>query len=165
MTVVASLAHVRLAGAAASAAQSGSRSDPILDNFPDMPQVACFDTAFHRGAWPARRPLCDSGRCSTDWAYDAMGFHGLSYEYIANSLPRGSARDLARGRVIIAHLGSGASMCALRDGPQLAKAPWVSRRSTVLPMGTRSGQIDPGVVLYLLNEKGIGSPRRPAISL
>ena len=127
----------------------------ILNNFPNMPQVACFDTAFHR----THGPLADHYAIPDDLyklGIRRYGFHGLSYEYIANRLAE-AAPEISHGRVIIAHLGNGASMCALRDG--------LSCESTMgftaldgLPMGTRSGQIDPGVVLYLLNERGMSGP-------
>ena len=80
------------------------------------------------------------------------GFHGLSYEYIAKTLPQ-VAPDIASGRVIVAHLGSGASMCALRGGHSVESTMGFSALDG-LAMGTRPGQIDPGVVLYLISEKG-----------
>ena len=119
---------------------------------PGVPQVACFDTAFHR----TRAPFADCyalPRALYDEGIRRYGFHGLSYEYVASRL-REIAPDLARGQVIAAHLGSGASMCAMLDG--------VSVESTMgftaldgLPMGTRTGQLDPGAVLHLIDEKGM----------
>jgi acetate kinase len=83
------------------------------------------------------------------------GFHGLSYEYIARTLPQ-IAPDIAKGRVIVAHLGSGASMCALKDGRSVESTMGFTALDG-LPMGTRPGQIDPGVVLYLISEKGMSA--------
>ena len=122
----------------------------ILARSPDLPQVACFDTAFHRGhsaladryAIPER--LYEEG-------VRRYGFHGLSYEYIASRLPQ-VAPKIAAGRVIVAHLGSGASMCALSGGRSIESTMGFTALDG-LPMGTRPGQIDPGVVLYLIQEK------------
>ena len=122
----------------------------ILARSPDLPQVACFDTAFHRGhsaladryAIPER--LYEEG-------VRRYGFHGLSYEYIASRLPQVSPK-IAAGRVIVAHLGSGASMCALSGGRSVESTMGFTALDG-LPMGTRPGQIDPGVVLYLIEEK------------
>lgn len=119
---------------------------------PELPQVACFDTAFHRSQpWQAQTFAID--RALTEEGVRRYGFHGLSYEYISTRLPQ-IAPDLAGARVVVAHLGSGASMCAIRAGQ--------SQDSTMgftaldgLPMGTRSGSIDPGVVLYLMQQKGM----------
>ncbi|HZS84522.1 MAG TPA: acetate/propionate family kinase [Stellaceae bacterium] len=119
---------------------------------PELPQIACFDTAFHRRA-PGLAHRFALPRELTEAGIERYGFHGLSYEYIAGELPR-HAPALAEGRVVVAHLGNGASMCAIAGG--------VSRDSTMsftaldgLPMGTRCGALDPGVVLYLLNERGM----------
>jgi acetate kinase len=118
----------------------------IRSRFPQLPQVACFDTAFHRN----HGPLADR-YAVPEWLYAEgvrrYGFHGLSYEYIASVLPRylPTASD---GRVIVAHLGSGASMCALVGGRSVESTLGFTALDG-LPMGTRSGQIDPGVVLYL----------------
>jgi acetate kinase len=124
----------------------------LLVRFPDMPQVACFDTAFHRSHsaladhYAIPEPLYAEG-------VRRYGFHGLSYEYIASSLPQ-IAPDIASKRVIVAHLGSGASMCALDDGCSVESSMGFTALDG-LPMGTRPGQIDPGVVLYLISEKGM----------
>src|SRR5262249_40610868 len=122
----------------------------LLANFPSLPQVACFDTAFHR----AHDDLADCyaiPRQFHDEGVRRYGFHGLSYEYIAKTLPR-VAPEIATGRVIIAHLGSGASMCALLGGRSIESTMGFTALDG-LPMGTRPGQIDPGVVLYLIEEK------------
>jgi acetate kinase len=120
--------------------------------FPGTPQVACFDTAFHRGqprvneAFALPRALYDEG-------VRRYGFHGLSYDYIAGALRR-IAPGLAGGRVVVAHLGNGASMCAMREGRSVASTMGFSALDG-LPMGTRTGQIDPGVLLYLMDQKGM----------
>ncbi|MDR3465896.1 MAG: acetate/propionate family kinase [Xanthobacteraceae bacterium] len=124
----------------------------ILARFPDMPQVACFDTAFHRG----HGALADCYAIPEDLYAEGVrryGFHGLSYEYIASALPR-IAPGVASKRVIVAHLGSGASMCALRNGLSVESTMGFTALDG-LPMGTRPGQTDPGVVLYLVSEKGM----------
>lgn len=119
---------------------------------PSVPQVACFDTAFHRGH-PAIADCYAIPRRCYDEGVRRYGFHGLSYEYVAGRL-RELAPDLARGRVIVAHLGSGASMCAIADGVSIDSTMGFTALDG-LPMGTRPGQLDPGVVLYLLDEKGM----------
>jgi acetate kinase len=123
----------------------------IQAQFPALPQVACFDTAFHRG-----HPEVADRYALPEALYREgvrrYGFHGLSYEYIARSLPR-MAPEIARGAVVVAHLGSGVSMCALRDGRSVESTMGFTALDG-LPMGTRCGQIDPGVLLYLLGEKG-----------
>jgi acetate kinase len=117
---------------------------------PTVPQVACFDTAFHRSvpneaqAFALTSDLHDEG-------VRRYGFHGLSYEYIASALPE-RAPAIADGRVIVAHLGNGASMCALRAGVSIATTMGFSTLDG-LPMGTRCGQVDAGVLLYLLQRK------------
>jgi acetate kinase len=120
--------------------------------FPGVPQVACFDTAFHRtnpwvsDSFALPRALYDEG-------VRRYGFHGLSYDYIAGELAR-RAPHLAEGRVIVAHLGNGASMCALQNGRSMASTMGFTALDG-LPMGTRCGQIDPGVLLYLISERGM----------
>jgi acetate kinase len=124
----------------------------LLANFPSLPQVACFDTAFHRG----HERVADQYAIPYQFYEEGVrryGFHGLSYEYIARTLPK-VAPDIAPGRVIVAHLGSGASMCALRGGRSVESTMGFTALDG-LPMGTRPGQIDPGVVLYLMSEKGM----------
>ena len=118
---------------------------------PDVPQVACFDTAFHRGH-PPRTECYALPRALYDEGIRRYGFHGLSYQFIAARLPE-IAPDIAAGRVIVAHLGSGASMCALADGRSIESTMGFTALDG-LPMGTRPGQIDPGVVLHLIEEKG-----------
>jgi acetate kinase len=128
----------------------------ILTRYPDLPQIACFDTAFHRG----HGALADHFAIPLELHAEGIrryGFHGLSYEYIAGVLPE-VAPDVASKRVIVAHLGSGASMCAIRGGRSIDSSLGFTALDG-LPMGTRCGQIDPGVVLYLMSEKGM-SPAR-----
>ena len=121
----------------------------VMKRLPKLPQVACFDTAFHRGRAlvTERLGLPDEffRRGVRRW-----GFHGLSYEFIAQRFKR-LAPDIARGRVIVAHLGSGASMCAMKDGRSVDSTMGFSALDG-LPMGTRCGSLDPGAVLYLLQE-------------
>ena len=122
---------------------------------PALPQVACFDTAFHR-AQPAVAQAYALPRALSDAGITRYGFHGLSYEYIARVLPDflGGAAD---GRVVAAHLGNGASMCALRRSQSMATTMGFSVLDG-LPMGTRCGAIDPGVIPYLLSERGMSVP-------
>ncbi|MDK1492457.1 acetate/propionate family kinase [Sinorhizobium sp. 7-81] len=121
---------------------------------PDVPQVACFDTAFHRGH-PKHSDCYALPRSFYDQGVRRYGFHGLSYEYVAERM-REIAPKAARGKVIVAHLGSGASMCALRDGHSVESTMGFTALDG-LPMGTRPGQIDPGVVLYLISQKGMSA--------
>lgn len=119
---------------------------------PDLPQVACFDTGFHRTQPPLAQAFALPRELS-DAGIRRYGFHGLSYEYIASVLPSYDARA-ANGRTIVLHLGNGASMCALRGGKSVATTMGFTAVDG-LPMGTRSGSLDPGVLLYLLNERGM----------
>jgi len=124
----------------------------LLERRPELPQVACFDTSFHRG----HGPLADHYALPERFYAEGVrryGFHGLSYEYIAQRL-REVAPEIAKGRVIVAHLGSGASMCAMQDGRSVESTLGFTALDG-LPMGTRPGQLDPGVVLYLIAEKGM----------
>lgn len=121
---------------------------------PEVPQVACFDTAFHRGHAP-HTDCYALPRALYDEGIRRYGFHGLSYEYIAHRLPE-VAPEVARGRVIVAHLGSGASMCALSGGRSIESTMGFTALDGV-PMGTRPGQLDPGVVLHLIEEKGMAA--------
>jgi len=126
----------------------------LLANFPNLPQVACFDTAFHR----THDAVADYYAIPHQLHAEGVrryGFHGLSYEYVAKALPQVSP-EAAKGRVIVAHLGSGASMCALKKG-RSAESTMGFTALDGLPMGTRPGQIDPGVVLYLISEKGMSA--------
>jgi acetate kinase len=126
----------------------------LLQNRPELPQVACFDTAFHRGHSAVADHFAIPERFYAE-GVRRYGFHGLSYEYIANRLKQ-VAPEIASKRVIIAHLGSGASMCALVKGRSIESTMGFTALDG-LPMGTRAGQIDPGVVLYLFAEKGMSA--------
>ena len=119
-------------------------------HFPKASQVACFDTAFHR-SHPLIADTFALPRRFYEEGIRRYGFHGLSYEYIARRL-RAVAPRLAAGRVIVAHLGNGASLCAMRDGKSMASTMSFTALDG-LPMGTRCGQLDPGVVLYLMAQK------------
>ncbi|MGH7113832.1 MAG: acetate/propionate family kinase [Stellaceae bacterium] len=125
-----------------------------LAHDPELAQVACFDTAFHRTmpevaqAYALPYSLFDEG-------VRRYGFHGLSYEYIASVLPE-RAPDIAGGRVVVAHLGNGASLCALQAGISVATTMGFTALDGV-PMGTRCGELDPGVVLHLLQQKGMSA--------
>jgi len=126
--------------------------EAVFERLPDVPQVACFDTSFHRGHSPVAeliplpREICMS-------ELQRYGFHGLSYEYIATVLPE-VAPEIARARVIVAHLGSGASLCALRNGKSVDSTMAFTTLDG-LCMGTRPGSIDAGVVLYLFQNLGL----------
>jgi acetate kinase len=126
----------------------------LLERLPHVPQVACFDTAFHRG----HSAVADNYAIPRQFYTDGVrryGFHGLSYEYVAGRLGE-VAPDIAQKRVIIAHLGSGASMCAISNGRSVDSTMGFTALDG-LPMGTRPGQLDPGVVLYMLTEKGMSA--------
>ena len=128
--------------------------EAVFERLPDVPQVACFDTSFHRGhsevadLIPLPRDLCQSG-------LQRYGFHGLSYEYIASVMPQ-VAPEIAGGRVIVAHLGSGSSLCALKDGKSVDSSLGFTALDGIC-MGTRPGTIDPGVILYLLQSHGMSA--------
>jgi acetate kinase len=124
----------------------------LLAAMPELPQVACFDTAFHRTnpdiaqrfAIPAE--LHDAG-------VRRYGFHGLSYEYIASVLPQFDGKAAA-GKAVVLHLGNGASMCAIENGKSVASTMGFTAVDG-LPMGTRTGALDPGVILYLMDQRGM----------
>ena len=126
----------------------------IMADLPGLPQVACFDTAFHR----KHSAVADHYAIPEQFYAEGVrryGFHGLSYEYIAGRLAE-IAPEVAKKKVIVAHLGSGASMCALSGGQSVDSTMGFTALDG-LPMGTRSGQIDPGVVLYLIGQKGMSA--------
>jgi acetate kinase len=120
--------------------------------FPGAPQIACFDTAFHR-AHPWASDTFALPRRYYEKGVRRYGFHGLSYEYVAGELRR-IAPEIVAGRVVVAHLGNGASMCAILDGRSVSSTMGFSALDG-LAMGTRCGQLDPGVMLYLMNEEGL----------
>jgi acetate kinase len=127
----------------------------LLQSHPALAQIACFDTAFHHTL-----PLVETTFALPHALYGEglrrYGFHGLSYEYIAGALPALLGAEAAKGKIVIAHLGAGASMCALRDGRSIATTMGMTPLDG-LPMATRCGAIDPGAVLYLLQEKGLSA--------
>lgn len=126
----------------------------VMQIDPALPQVACFDTAFHRD----HSPVTDRYALPAHFYEEGVrryGFHGLSYEYVAEKLGV-VAPEIAQGKVIVAHLGSGASMCALSAGRSLESTMGFTALDG-LPMGTRPGQLDPGVVLYLFDKKGMSA--------
>jgi acetate kinase len=127
--------------------------EAVARHRPDVPQVACFDTSFHR-TLPAVARLLPLPAEVCRGGVERYGFHGLSYEYIASVLPQ-LAPQIAAGRVIVAHLGSGASLCALRAGQSIETTMSFTALDG-LCMGTRPGGIDPGVTLYLF--QGLGLP-------
>ncbi len=123
-----------------------------IEAFPDAPQIACFDTAFHRGH-PWVNDTFALPRRYYDQGVRRYGFHGLSYEYITGELEK-ALPALADGRVVVAHLGNGASMCAIRDGHSIGSTMGFSALDG-LPMGTRCGQLDPGALLYLMRRDNL----------
>jgi acetate kinase len=128
--------------------------EAIFERLPEVPQVACFDTSFHVTGTPVAKlvPFPADLRCKGLQRY---GFHGLSYEYVASALSE-VAPDIAKGRVVVAHLGSGASMCALRDGKSVDNSLGFTALDG-LCMGTRPGALDPGIVLYLFQTFGLSA--------
>jgi acetate kinase len=128
--------------------------EAVTERLPGVPQVACFDTSFHCGRAevtelvPLPRELCQTG-------LQRYGFHGLSYEYIASVMPQ-VAPEIAGARVIVAHLGSGASLCALWNGKSMDNSLGFTALDG-LCMGTRPGALDPGVVLYLFQNLGLSA--------
>jgi acetate kinase len=124
----------------------------IAEAVPELPQIACFDTAFHRNQPP---PAQEFGlpRELTAAGVRRYGFHGLSYDYIVTRLGE-TEPTLARARLIVAHLGNGASLCAIRDGRSVASTMGFTAVDGLM-MGTRTGALDPGVLLYLMQERGM----------
>ncbi len=125
----------------------------INKSYPGLTQVACFDTAFHRQL-PLRAKMYPLPRTLFQEGIMRYGFHGLSYEYIMQELMTVAGEKIARGRIIIAHLGSGASMVAVKDGKSMDTTMGFTPTGGLM-MGTRSGDLDPGILIYLLNEKGL----------
>ena len=128
----------------------------IRERYPDVRQVACFDTAFHRG----HPEVADRYAIPDSYYREGVrrfGFHGLSYEHVAHRLAELDPA-LAAGRVVCCHLGSGASMCAIQAGRSMDSTMGFTAVDG-LPMGTRTGQLDPGVVLYLVQARGFDAQR------
>ena len=121
---------------------------------PELPQVACFDTAFHRTA-PEVEQAFALPYSFYEEGIRRYGFHGLSYEYIASVLPE-YAPEIANGRVVVAHLGNGCSACAMQDRISVATTMGFTALDG-LPMGTRCGELDAGVVLHLIQQKGMSA--------
>jgi acetate kinase len=126
----------------------------IMNLRPDLPQIGCFDTAFHH-TMPEVATRLAIPRHFHDEGVRRYGFHGLSYEYIAGKL-RGVAPHLAAGRVIVAHLGNGASLCAMKNGVSIDSTMGFTALDGLM-MGTRSGGIDPGVLIYLMQARGMNA--------
>jgi len=124
----------------------------LRERRPELPQVACFDTAFHTTA-PEVAQMFALPQELTDQGVRRYGFHGLSYEYIASVLPEVDARAAA-GKTVVCHLGNGSSMCAMAGGRSVASTMGFTAVEG-LPMGTRCGALDPGVVLFLIEQKGM----------
>jgi acetate kinase len=125
----------------------------IAQRWPQVPQVACFDTAFHH-TQPAVAQALALPRRFAQAGVRRYGFHGLSYEYIATQLPAVLGAEVAQGRVIVAHLGNGASLCAMKGLRSVASSMGFSALDGLV-MGTRCGALDPGVVLYLMQHEGM----------
>ncbi|AYH45694.1 acetate/propionate family kinase [Azoarcus sp. DN11] len=119
---------------------------------PEIPQVGCFDTAFHRTQSALAQAFALPRAISAE-GVKRYGFHGLSYDYVAHQLPD-IIGERANGAVLIAHLGNGASMCALREGKSVATTMGFTTADGLM-MGTRTGSLDPGVLLYLMEQKGM----------
>ncbi len=126
--------------------------EAAIARFPDARQVGCFDTAFHRGH-PWVNDVFAIPRRFYDQGIRRYGFHGLSYDYITSVIAR-DFPQLHQGRIVVAHLGNGASMCAIRQGKSVGSTMGFSALDG-LPMGTRCGQIDPGAVLHLIAHRGL----------
>jgi acetate kinase len=129
--------------------------DALTAALPGTPQIACFDTAFHRSQ-PDLAQLFALPRAITAQGVRRYGFHGLSYEYITEVLPRHLADGRANGRVIVAHLGNGASMCGMKDLKSQASTMGFTAVDGLM-MGTRTGNLDPGVLLYLMDYRKMDS--------
>jgi acetate kinase len=125
--------------------------------FPDVPQVACFDTAFHHDL-PRVARLLPIPRRYEARGVRRYGFHGLSYEFLMGELARTAGPKAAKGRIILAHLGNGASLAAVHDGKSLDTSMGFTPAAGV-PMSTRSGDLDPGILLYLARTEGLDAKR------
>jgi acetate kinase len=130
--------------------------EAIAASQPDLPQVACFDTAFHRSQ-PAVAQAFALPRDITAAGVRRYGFHGLSYDFIVSRLAEIDPA-LAKSRLVIAHLGNGASLCAVADGRSVANTMGFTAVDGLM-MGTRCGALDPGVLLYLIEERGLDAKR------
>ncbi|MYL24365.1 acetate/propionate family kinase [Vreelandella massiliensis] len=127
----------------------------LMQRYPDVPQVASFDTAFHADQpWVAKQFALP--RELTQKGLIRYGFHGLSYDYINRTLPDVLPEDAARERVIVAHLGNGASLCAIHNGKSVASTMGFTALEGLV-MGTRSGTLDPGLVMHLIEQEGMST--------
>jgi len=126
----------------------------LLERAPALPQVACFDTSFHRSNPEIAQMFALPAELHAQ-GVRRYGFHGLSYEYVASVLP-GFDSGAASGRTVVLHLGNGASMCALQAGKSVASTMGFTAVEG-LPMGTRCGSVDPGVILYLMDQRGMNA--------
>jgi acetate kinase len=129
----------------------------VTHHYPDVPQVACFDTAFHR-SMPRVARLLPIPRRYDEKGIQRYGFHGLSYEFLMEELARLAGTKAARGRVILAHLGNGASLAAVYNGKPVDTSMGFTPAAGV-PMSTRSGDLDPGLVWYMARAEGIDARR------
>ena len=128
-------------------------TEAFFRRFPDLPQVACFDTTFHRDL-PRVAHLLPIPRRYNSKGIHRYGFHGLSYAFLMEELARVAGMSEARGRVVLAHLGNGASLAAVRDGQSMDTSMSFTPTAGV-PMSTRSGDLDPGLVWYLQQTQGL----------
>ena len=126
--------------------------EELAARYPKLPQIACFDTAFHR-TQSRLASMFALPRHFYDEGLKRYGFHGISYDYIASELPK-YAGDKAKGRVIVAHLGNGASLCAMKNRQSVATSMGFSTLDGLM-MGTRCGSLDPGAVLYMQQHLGM----------
>ena len=127
--------------------------DLCWERLPKIPQIACFDTAFHRGM-PAVARIMAIPRRFMAKGVERYGFHGLSYTYLMEALQRQAGMEAASGRVILAHLGNGASLAAVHEGKSIDTSMGFTPAAGV-PMSTRAGDLDPGLVLYLAQTEGM----------
>jgi acetate kinase len=128
----------------------------FMDSYPEAKEIACFDTAFHR-TMPAIAQIYALPGDLRRHGVIRYGFHGLSYEYILSELRKEAGEEASEGRIIVAHLGNGASMAAVKGGRSVDTTMGFSPAGGLV-MSTRSGDLDPGVILYLLKEKGLDVP-------
>jgi acetate kinase len=124
----------------------------LLERLTDLPQIACFDTSFHRSNPEIAQMFALPAELHAQ-GVRRYGFHGLSYEYIASVLPKFDSKA-ASGRTVVLHLGNGSSMCAIQSGRSMASTMGFTAVEG-LPMGTRTGSLDPGVILYLMDQRGM----------
>src|SRR5207249_3713599 len=132
-----------------------AQNEALARRLPGVPQVACFDTAFHKDLPVPARLLPIPRRFATE-GVRRYGFHGLSFAYLVGELSRLAGPDAANGRVVLAHLGSGASMAAVRGGRCLDTTMGFTPAGGLV-MGTRTGDLDPGVLIHLARTEGLSA--------